>query len=99
MQREGANHRSALKHLFETAGETHKKKIRKTTRVKDLHVTISFYEAVSSGLTAESFQQIKCFQAQVITVLLPIFWTLHVKCRAMKRPLVREWLMVAALHD
>lgn len=66
------------------------KKIWKTTLVKDLHVTISFYEAVSSGLTAESFQQIKCFQTQAITALLSIFWTLRVKCRAMKRHLVLE---------
>jgi hypothetical protein len=50
MQGEGASHRSALQHLFETAGESHKK-IRKTTPAKDLQVTISFYGAVSSGLT------------------------------------------------
>jgi len=77
-------------HLFETVGETYKKKIRKTTRVKDSHVTNSFYGEVSSGLTAESFQQIKCFQTQAITALLSIFWTLRVKCRTMKRHLVLE---------
>jgi len=67
-----------LHYLFETVGETHKKN-RKTTRVKDLHVTVSFYGAVSSGITAVSFHQIKYFQTQAIAALLSIFWTLRVK--------------------
>jgi hypothetical protein len=88
MQEEGANHRLPLRYLF----EAHKKS-GKQLESKIYTAQFRFTKTVSSKLTVESFQQIKCFQAQAITALLSIFWMLRVKCMAMKFHMVREWLI------